>query len=303
MNPAVTILGCGSAKPTRTMSPSAQVLEMRDKQFLIDCGEGTQITMQRIGVRQNRLNNIFISHLHGDHCFGLIGLLSTWGMLGRTRDVTIYAQPDLERLLRPLIQYHCTDMGYEVRFHHINPQKSEVIYEDRTMTVKTLPLKHRVPCCGFLFEEKPREPHIIKEMIDTYQIPLVRIPEIKAGADFITTDGRIVKNQYLTTPPTPPKRYAYCSDTAYYEKLIPLIEGIDLLYHEATYNEEWASHAKTYLHSTARQAATIAAKAGVKQLLLGHFSARINDLNSLLEEAKEIFTLTDIAQEGHTYKI
>lgn len=303
MSNQLTIIGCGSAKPTKSLSPSAQVLEMRDKQFMIDCGEGTQITMQRIGVRQNRLNNIFISHLHGDHCFGLIGLLSTWGMLGRTRDVCIHAQPDLEKLLSPLLSYFCPDLPYDVRFNNINTKRSEVIYEDRTMKVSTLPLKHRVPCCGFLFEEKPREPHIIREMIERYNIPLSDVPRIKSGGDYVCIDGRVIPHEELTRPAAAPYRYAYCSDTAYNEKLLELIEGVDLLYHEATYSNEYEKSAKLYLHSTARQAATIAKKAHVKKLMLGHFSARVNDLGVLLGEAKEVFENTVIAEEKMVYKL
>ena len=240
----VTILGCGSAKPTRTNTPSSQVVEMRDKQFLVDAGEGAQIALQQMGLRTNRLDHIFISHLHGDHCFGLLGLLSTWGMLGRTRSITIHAYRDLQRLLTPLLNYFCQGMDYEVRFHDIDPAHKEVIYEDRTLTVSSLPLKHRVPCCGFLFEEKKRQRHIIKEMIDVYSIPLSDIPAIKEGADFVCPDGRVVENRHLTTEPSAPQRYAYCSDTAYNERLIEWIEGVDCLYHEATYTEDKAASAK-----------------------------------------------------------
>ena len=297
MSTQLTILGCGSAKPTRHTTPSSQVLTMRDKQFMIDCGEGAQLTMARVGQRQNRLNNIFISHLHGDHCFGLLGLLSTWAMLGRTRSITIYAYKDLEVLLRPLMNYFLKDLPYEIVFNNINPNRHEVIYEDRTLSVSTLPLKHRVPCCGFLFEEKQREPHIIKEMIDVYQIPLSLIPAIKGGADFLCSDGRLIANRFLTRPAAPPFRYAYCSDTAYDEKLIPLIEGVDCLYHEATYDSSREESARNNMHSTARQAATIARKAGVKKLILGHFSSRIEDHNILLEEALPIFENTIIAED------
>ena len=297
MSNSVVILGAGSAKPTRQLSPSGQVLQMCDKQFLIDCGEGTQISMAQMGLHIARLDNIFISHLHGDHCFGLIGLLSTLGMTGRTRSITIHAHKDLQKLLTPLLEYHCEGMPYEIRFNNINPRKNQVIYEDRTLTVSTLPLKHKVPCCGFLFEEKQRLPHILKDLIEAYHIPLNKIQEIKEGADFLTEDGRLIPNDRLTSPATPPFRYAYCSDTAYYPKLAELIQGVDYLYHEATFTEQFASRCRDTLHSTARQAAEIAKKAHVGKLILGHFSSRINDLNQLKEEAMQIFTDTILAQD------
>lgn len=299
----ITILGCGSAKPTRTNTPSSQVVEMCDKQFLVDVGEGAQITMRQMGLRTNRLDHIFISHLHGDHCFGLLGLLSTWGMLGRTRSITIHAFHDLQKLLKPLLDYFCQAMDYEVRFHDINPASHEVIYQDRTLTVSSLPLKHRVPCCGFLFEERQRLRHIKKDMIDLYDIPLARIPEIKEGADFVCSDGRVIENQYLTTEPKEPQRYAYCSDTAYNERLIPWIEGVDCLYHEATYTQEQEASAKQYMHSTARQAAQIAQMANVGKLIIGHISARIKDQALSLREAQQVFANTILAQDKTCYQI
>lgn len=299
----LTILGAGSAKPTKTLSPSGQILHMSDKQFMIDCGEGTQISIAQMGLRISRLDNIFISHLHGDHCFGLLGLLSTLGMLGRTRSLTIHAYRDMEKLLKPLLDYFCQVMSYEVRFNHINPSKHEIIYEDRTLTVKSLPLKHRVPCCGFLFEQKQRQPHIIADMIKAYDIPLAQIPHIKAGADFITSDGKVIANNRLTTPAAPPFRYAYCSDTAYNEKLIELLYGVDCLYHEATYTDEYVRQSKETLHSTAKQAATIALKANVKKLIIGHFSSRLYDLSIPLREAQEIFANTFLASDKSIFNL
>lgn len=298
----LTILGSGSAKPTASANPSGQILELCDKQFLIDCGEGTQCTMAQIYQRTNRLYNIFISHLHGDHCFGLIGLLSTLAMQGRTQDMHIYAMPDLERLMQPWLNYFCQDMPYRLIFHPINPRKHELIYEDRTLTVKTLPLKHRVPCCGFLFEEKPRERHMIGEMIRAYDIPLAAIPLIKQGADFTTADGRIIPNERLTLPPTKPFRYAYCSDTAYKESLIEQIRGVDVLYHEATYLEPEATLAKERHHSTALDAARIARAAEVGTLILGHFSSRYPDRQAFAEEAKLEFENTLIAEDRKVFE-
>lgn len=267
MDASLTILGCGSAKPTKTNSPSGQVLSLCDKSFLIDCGEGVQITMQRLGVHTARLYNIFISHLHGDHCFGLIGLLSTLGMQHRTQPMHIYAHADLERLMRPWLDYYCADMPYEVIFHPINPRKHEVIYEDRTVIVETIPLKHTVPCCGFLFTERHRQ---------------------------LTDEGYA----YATR-----KRYAYCSDTQYTEKIVPIIDGVDVLYHESTYLDSFLDRCAQVMHSTARQAAEIAVKAHAGKLLLGHYSARIEDHNLFLEEAKAVFANTELAEEKQTYLI
>jgi len=299
----LSILGCGSALPTHKNFPSSQVLEIRDKQFMIDCGEGTQIRMRQMSLRTNRLGHIFISHLHGDHCFGLIGLISTFGMLNRTAELHIHAQADLEKLLQPQLNYFCSDLPFSVIFHTINPKKHELIYEDRSVSVYSIPLKHRVPCCGFLFEEKPRDRHIIREMIDFYQIPTWRIPKIKQGEDFVTEEGEIITNDQLTTTSETPKRYAYCSDTAYSDKIIPIIEGVDCLYHEATFMDDELIRSKQTEHSTARQAATIALKANVKKLIIGHYSARYNNQNEILNEAKSVFQNTVLGEDMKTYDI
>jgi len=299
----LTILGCGSAMPTRKNFPSSQLLEIRDKQFLIDCGEGTQIRMCQLGVKANRLGHIFISHLHGDHCFGLMGLISTFGMLNRTSELHIHAQPDLEKIMKPQLNYFCTDLSFPVIFHTINPRKHELIYEDRAVQVFSIPLKHRVPCCGFLFEEKPRDRHIIRDMIDFYNIPTWRIPKIKQGEDFVTDEGEIIANSLLTIPSDLPKRFAYCSDTAYSEKIIPIIQGVDCLYHEATFMEEELIRSKQTEHSTARQAGEIALKANVKKLIIGHYSARYNNQVELLNEAKAVFENTVLGEDMTVYEI
>lgn len=255
MNNTVTILGCGSATPTIQNSPSGQVVTLSDKSFLVDCGEGTQITMSRLGVKTARLYSIFISHLHGDHCFGLIGLISSFAMKKRTQPLHIYAHADLEKLLRPLLDYHCKDiMQFEVVFHAINPRKREVIFDDRTITVETIPLKHKVPTCGFLFQEKHHDE-------------------------------------------APRKRYAYCSDTKYNEKMVEQLHGVDTLFHESTFTEKYASRAGITGHSTAKQAATIAQKADVGRLIIGHFTAREADHTIFLNEAKEVFENTILAVE------
>lgn len=299
----VNILGCGSATPTLQHNPSSQVLNIREKLFMIDCGEGTQLQFRHSRLRFGRLNHIFISHLHGDHCFGLIGLISTLALLGRTGDVTIHAIADLEALLRPQLDYFCREIPCEVKIEAFDPQKSELIYEDRSITVKTIPLKHRVPCAGFFFEEKPKEAHLIPDMIKFHEIPIKELAKIKQGQDFIKEDGTVVPNARLTRPAEPSRSYAYCSDTAYDEKIVPIIEGADLLYHEATFTESDILRAKQTGHSTARQAAQIAKMANVKKLMLGHFSARYTDNRILLKEAKEVFSNTILANEGLCEKL
>lgn len=279
------------------------MLELRDKQFLIDCGEGTQIRMRQMGVKTNRLGHIFISHLHGDHVFGLIGLISSLGMLNRTADLHIHAQIDLEKIMEVQLLYFCAELPFKVIFHPINPRKYALIYEDRSVQVFSIPMKHRVPCCGFLFEEKPRDRHIIREMIDFYQIPTWRIPKIKQGEDFETNEGEIIPNALLTTAPELPKRFAYCSDTAYSEKIIPIIEGVDCLFHEATFMEEELVRSKQTEHSTARQAGEIARKAKVKKLIIGHYSARYINQNELLNEAKAEFEDTVLGEDMMVYQI
>ncbi|MDD2995310.1 MAG: ribonuclease Z [Paludibacter sp.] len=303
MSPTLTILGCGSALPTRQHFPSSQIVEMRDKQYMIDCGEGTQIRMRQMGLKVARLGHIFISHLHGDHVFGLIGLISSFGMLNRTADLHIHAASDLEKILQPQLDFFCEELPFKVIFHHINPRAHELIHEDRSVEVYSIPLKHRVPSCGFLFREKARDRHIRRDMIDFYGIPTWRIPKIKQGENFETAEGEIIPNEKLTTMPEKPKSYAYCSDTAYSEKIIPIIEGVDCLYHEATFMQNEAVRAKSTMHSTAAQAATIAQKANVGKLIIGHYSARYNHKNGLLNEARAVFEKTIAAEDMSVYEI
>lgn len=299
----VNILGCGSATPTTHHFPSSQVINIREKLFMVDCGEGAQLQFRKSKLNFSRLNRIFISHLHGDHCFGLIGLLSTLALLGRTGDIVIHAHADLQGLLQPQLDYFCRDNPYKVLFEPFSPSVSEVIYEDRSVKVSTIPLIHRVPCAGFLFEEQPKEAHLIPEMIEYYNIPVKERANIKKGAGFIMPDGSVIPHSRLTKPPVPPRSYAYCSDTAYNEKMIQVIERVDLLYHEATFIEEDKHKAKETAHSTARQAAEIARLAKVKELMLGHFSARYPDNNVLLNEARSVFPNTILANEGLCRKL
>lgn len=304
MNPfELHILGCGSALPTRRHLPAAQVLNVRGKLFMIDCGEGAQLQFRHTGLNYNKIYGIFISHLHGDHCFGLIGLISTMGMLGRTAPLTVYAHADLECILKPQLDFFCKELSFEVRFQSFNPSRHELIYEDRSLQVHTLPLHHRIPTAGFLFREQPRERHIIKDMMDFYHIPLRVIPALKAGADFTTEDGTMVPNERLTTPATPSRSYAYCSDTVYWENLIPLIRGVDMLFHEATFGDAEADRARNTMHSTASQAARMARQASVGKLIIGHFSARYVHEKTLLSEACDVFPNTLLAKEGMVLQI
>lgn len=270
---------------------------------MIDCGEGTQIRMRQMNLKTNRLGHIFISHLHGDHVFGLIGMISSFGMLNRTADLHIHATADLEMIMSSQLNYFCEELPFRVIFHSFRPRQHELIYEDRSVKVFSIPLKHRVPSCGFLFEEKEGDRHIIREMIDFYNIPVSQIRKIKQGDNFVTGDGEIILNELLTKPAVAPKRYAYCSDTAYSEKIIPIIKEVDCLYHEATFMNDEITRAKSTLHSTAEQAATIAKKANVGKLIIGHYSARYPNKNELLNEAKAVFENTYLGEDMKVYEI
>lgn len=294
----VNILGCGSALPTTRHNATSQVVNIREKLFMIDCGEGTQVQLRKSRLKFSRLNHIFISHLHGDHCFGLMGLISTFGMLERTADLHIYSHPDLKVLLNPHLDFFCKGMPYKVIFHDINPAERSIIYEDRSLTVETVPLRHRLPTCGFLFREKPTPNHIIREMTDFYKVPLYMMNRIKNGEDFVTDDGSVIPNSRLTTPSDPPRSYAYCSDTSYIPYITEQIKNVDVLFHEATFTDSEKARAKATQHSTARQAADIALKANAGQLIIGHFSARYETEECLLNEAREVFPNTILANEN-----
>lgn len=301
---SLKILGSGSAKPVCDRFQTSQILQMRDKQFLIDCGEGTQIRLSQFKARTSRLNHIFISHLHGDHCLGLVGLLSTFGMLGRVSDIVIHSHPDLERLIGEQIKTHLDGAMYKVHFEAFDPGKVAVIYEDRTVKVTTLPLKHTVPTCGFLFEEKPLRRHIKKEMCQAYEVPIAFYKNLQAGEDFVTEDGEVVDNARLTTDPRQPKRFAYMSDTAYSEKNLELIKGVDILYHEATYLSSTDEiKLRTRMHSSAAQAANLAKLAGVKKLVIGHYSSSYATVEQFEQEARTVFPESYAALDGSVYEL
>lgn len=293
----VHILGCGSALPTLRHFPSSQIVEVREKLFMVDCGEGAQMQLRRCHVRFTKVGHVFISHMHGDHCFGLIGMISTFGLLGRTATLHIHANELLGDMIKRQMDIFCHDLGYEVEFHPIDATRREVIYEDRSLTVETIPLVHRLPTCGFLFREKPLLPHIRREKIDFYGIPISQIQNIKNGADWIMEDGTVIPNSQLVTPADEPRSYAYCSDTRYMPELHLQLKGVTTLYHESTYGEDNLQMAQKYNHSTARQAALVARDAEVGQLILGHYSSRYEDENVLLEEAREVFENVRLANE------
>lgn len=299
----VTILGCGSALPTTRHFASSQVVNLREKLFMIDCGEGAQMQLRRSRLKFSRLNHIFISHLHGDHCFGLMGLISTFGLLGRTAKLHIYAPAPLDQLLQPQLDYYCAGMDYQVEVHTIDTTRFAPVYEDRSVTVYTLPLRHRIACCGFLFREKPTLPHIIREKIDFYQVPEYAINQIKNGADWTTPDGEVIPNRYFTRPSEPARSYAYCSDTCYLPELQEHLKNVDLLFHEATFGKDLEKRAQETFHTTAEQAATLARDSQAGRLCIGHFSARYEDETPLLHEAQEIFPNTILARENLTLKL
>ena len=284
------ILGCGSALPTTR--------HLRDKLFMIDCREGAQMQLRKSRLKFSRLNHIFISHLHGDHCFGLMGLISTFGLLGRTAELHIHSPKGLEELLTPMLNFFCHTLAYKVIFHEFDTRQTSVVYEDRSMTVTTIPLQHRIPCCGFLFAEKARPNHIIRDMVDFYKVPVYELNRIKNGSDYVTPEGEVIANTRLTRPSDPPRKYAYCSDTIFRPEIVKQLSGVDLLFHEATFAESELARAKETYHTTAAQAARIALEAGVRQLVIGHFSARYEDESILLKEASAVFPNTILAKEN-----
>ncbi len=292
------ILGCGSALPTIRHFATSQVVNLRDKLFMIDCGEGAQMQLRKSRLKFSRLNHIFISHLHGDHCFGLMGLISTFGLLGRTAELHIHSPKGLEELLTPMLNFFCHTLAYKVIFHEFDTRQTSVVYEDRSMTVTTIPLQHRIPCCGFLFAEKARPNHIIRDMVDFYKVPVYELNRIKNGSDYVTPEGEVIANTRLTRPSDPPRKYAYCSDTIFRPEIVEQLSGVDLLFHEATFAESELARAKETYHTTAAQAARIALEAGVRQLVIGHFSARYEDESILLKEASAVFPNTILAKEN-----
>jgi len=300
---SVNILGSNSALPTSDRNPTAQVLKAPGRFFLIDCGEGTQMQLRRNKIHFGRINHVFISHLHGDHVFGLPGVISSFGLLGRSNDLYIHAHPDLEGLMRPLIEYFSKDLPFSVVFHPFSPDSSGKIYEDDLLVVSSFPLEHRIPTVGFIFREKRKERKINKKMCDFHRVPLRWMPRLKQGEDYFSENGRCVPNRELTFPPPASKSYAFCSDTRFSKSVISAVQGIDTIYHEATFLNDQEELARKTFHSTARQAAEVALRAEAGRLLLGHFSSRYKNLSPFLEEARLVFNNTDIAEEGRVFEV
>ena len=303
MSFSLTILGSSSAIPTTKRFPTAQLLNVDERFFLIDCGEGTQIQMTRFKIRFARIEHIFISHLHGDHIFGLFGLISTLSLMGRTNDLNIHAEPRLDGIIRSHLSYFGEDLPFRINFLPIRGSRPKVIFEDDKLTVTAIPLKHRVPVFGFLFREKPRPRNILREAITRNAIPVKQIALIKAGADFIDTEGKLILNENITLPQVPQRSYAFITDTRMLEKNADLLRDVDLLYHEATFLQKDVKLAHQTFHSTAAEAAMLAVKCNARRLLLGHFSVRYKSSALFLEEARNIFPESYVVEDGDVYTV
>jgi ribonuclease Z len=298
----LTILGCYAATPRTLTNPTSQVLEIKNRLFLIDCGEGTQVQLRKNKIKFSKINHIFISHLHGDHLYGLIGTISTFSLLGRTTDLHVYGPKGIKELI--LLQLKLTESWttYDLFFHELESKESEIIFEDKHVVVKTIPLKHRVYTNGFLFQEKPAERKLNVGAVQDYDIHIAYYQKIKNGGDITLDNGTVIENEKLSFDPVPPMSYAFCSDTVYNENIIPIIENADVLYHESTFLESEAALAQKTLHSTAKEAARIAVKANVKHLVLGHYSTRYDGLERFKEEAEEIFPNVLLGDDGVSFE-
>jgi ribonuclease Z len=297
----LTILGCYAATPRTITNPTSQILEIRNRMFLIDCGEGTQVQLRKNKLKFSKINHIFISHLHGDHFYGLVGLISTFMLLNRKTDLHVYGPKGIKEIILLQLRYSNSFTGYNLYFHELESKESEVVFEDEKVIVKTIPLKHRIYTNGYLFQEKPKERKLNIEAVESYNIDVAYYRKIKYGGDITLNDGRIIPNADLSFDPEPIKSYAFCSDTMYDESIIPLIQDVDVLYHETTFLESEADKAEKTMHSTAKEAATIAKLANVKQLLLGHYSTRYSNIALFKEEAETIFPNVLLGDDGKVF--
>jgi ribonuclease Z len=298
----VTILGNNSALPAYGRNPTAQVVSLYGQDILIDCGEGTQIKMQQYGIRWRHMEHIFISHLHGDHYFGIFGLLTSMSLLGRTAPLHLYAHQPLETLINAMLAVAKTDLGYPFFFHPL-PEGPELLIDHKLFTVNCFPVEHRIPCQGFLVTRKTRGRKLLPDKAAEAGIPAYFYDRLKAGEDYTDKDGRAIQNEMVTEEGPSPKRYAFCADTIYTESFLEHIRDVDLLYHESTYLSDNEERAATRFHSTAAQAATIAMKAGAKQLLLGHYSSKYRDITQFSNEAATIFPNVLASEEGAAYEL
>lgn len=300
----LTLLGTGAALPMPGRFTSAQVLNVNDRLYLIDCGEGTQMRLTEYQVRRSKIGQIFISHLHGDHFYGLMGLLTSFALNDRQQALDVFAPAGLQEIFDTMLFYQGSGhTSYPIRFHVVDTTQHQLIFEDNQLEVYSIPLQHRIPTSGYLFKEKQRPRNILPEKIEQYHIPVSEIKNIKNGADFQLPDGTLIPNTKLTAEAPRPRAYAYCSDTMYAPEIIPYIKGVDILYHEATFLQEDEVNAIQNAHSTAAQAATIARKAAVALLVIGHFSARYKDANLLVAEARMIFPNTVGGEDGMSIEV
>lgn len=298
----LTILGCYAATPRTLTNPTAQVLEMKERMFLIDCGEGTQVQLRKNKIRFSKINHVFISHLHGDHFYGLIGLVSTFSLLNRQTDLHIHAPKGAKEIILLQLKLSNSWTGYNLYFHELEGNEPQVVFEDEKVIVTTIPLKHRVYTNGFLFQEKPGPRRLNIAAVEEYGIDTCYYQKIKNGGDILLDNGTVVPNAELTFDPPPPQSYAFCSDTMYNDEILPQIANADVLYHESTFLESEVHLCERTMHSTARQAAEIAKKANVKHLILGHFSTRYDSIEHFRDEAKTIFENTELADDGKVFE-
>lgn len=298
----LTILGCYAATPRTFTNPTSQVLEIKNSLFLIDCGEGTQVQLRKNKIKFSKINHVFISHLHGDHFFGLIGLISTFSLLGRTNDLHIYGPKGIKEIILLQLKLSNSWTQYDLCFHELEATDSEIIFEDEKVVVSTIPLKHRIYTNGFLFQEKINKRKLNVEAVQQYGIETCYYQNIKNGKDITLDNGQLIENKELTYDPVPPMSYAFCSDTVYNELIIPIINGVDALYHEATFLESEKTLANKTMHSTAIEAATIALKANVKQLILGHYSTRYDEIALFQQEAKTVFSNVLLGDDGKSFE-
>lgn len=297
----VTILGSSSATPIYNRNPTSQALNINERVYLIDCGEGTQQQMLRFDIRPSKIDHIFISHLHGDHYLGLIGLLSSMHLNGRKKTLQLFGPPDLKKIIDVHFECSWTNLNFDINFHALQAETPEIILDNSDVSVETIILNHRIPCTGFLFRQKKPLLKLDADKLELYNISRSQFYKLKLGEDLVTESGQVIENSVLTIKPEPPKSYAYCSDTLAGDSYLAQIENVTLLYHEATFTNDLLTRAKETHHTTALQAGETALKAGVKKLLIGHFSARYKTLESLLEEARSVFENTDLAIEGKTF--
>ncbi len=300
---SLTILGSSSALPTSQRFPTAHLLNLSERFFLIDCGEGTQVRLRQFKAPFNKINRIFISHMHGDHIFGLYGIFSSFQLLGRKAEMHLYGPGELKEYVDYYLSHFGHEQDYRIIVHPVGHKRPAIVYEDDLVEVLSIPLKHRIPVTGYLFREKPSEPNIMTESLAEFRPSISQILEIKQGKDLVTTDGRVIPNRKLVYPPWKGRSYAYISDTAYLPAIADILQGVDLLYHEATFDGDDLALARKTFHSTSAEAASLARDSGAEKLLLGHFSSRYKKLDKLLEDARKIFPESYTVNDGDVFSV